>query len=239
MSKSDDLRRQRENTVINATSKEQGKSVIKALTLVEARLKVEFKISLDHKKEWKLKAVVEKLRKHFPDVGFFHHFDNSAMKPDGGILSMGDKEGSTFPILIAEVKNQGTNDRSATEGKKKQAKGNAIEHLGKNVIGFRTAMLDENITPFLCFGYGCDFEETSSILDRVVTIAMFGPLNEIQVVNAGEKGVFNRGSFFFRAKPWTTDEMAEVMYEVASRSVFHSYAKYGKERFVAASPARK
>jgi hypothetical protein len=50
-----------------------------------------------------------------------------------------------------------------------------IERLGKNVIGFRTAMLKEDIMPFVCFGYGCDFEEQSSILDRVVTIAMFGP----------------------------------------------------------------
>ncbi|MCQ3807647.1 MAG: hypothetical protein KTV16_10300 [Acidimicrobiia bacterium] len=52
------------------------------------------------------------------------------------------------------------------EGKPKQAKGNAIERLGKNVIGFRTAMMNEAIVPFVCFGSGCDFADDSSILDR-------------------------------------------------------------------------
>ena len=46
------------------------------------------------------------------------------------------------------------------------------------------------IMPFVCFGYGCDFEKGSSILDRVVTIAMFGPLREINVVPLGESGQF-------------------------------------------------
>jgi hypothetical protein len=36
------------------------------------------------------------------------------------------------------MKKQGTNDRVITMTGKKQASGNAIERLGKNVIGFRT-----------------------------------------------------------------------------------------------------
>ena len=31
----------------------------------------------------------------------------------------------------------------------------------------------ESITPFVCFGEGCDFEEESSILDRVSTMNSF------------------------------------------------------------------
>jgi type II restriction enzyme len=45
-----------------------------------------------------------------------------------------------YPVLIAEVKNQGTNDLRAEEGLLKQAKGNAIERLGKNLLGLRTAL---------------------------------------------------------------------------------------------------
>ena len=127
----------------------------------------------------------------------------------------------SYPILISEVKNQGTNDLRAQEGKKKQAKGNAIERLGKKVIGFRAAMMSESIVPFICFGYGCDFADDSSILDRVTTIAMFGPLNQVNVVNHGKHGAFNRGSFFFREDPWTVDEMAELMFEVASRAIHY------------------
>lgn len=71
------------------------------------------------------------------------------------------------------------------QGKSKQAKGNAIERLGKNVIGFRAALLKEAIFPFVCFGDGCDFADDSSIVDRVKTIAMFGTLNEIHYIMRG------------------------------------------------------
>jgi len=231
MARKHQLREQRTGTVINLTAKKQESRVGQALLAVAQRLEQQFGVSLHHAGDWKLRDVVGELRKQFPDVGFFYHFETSAMRPDGGILSIKDTTGQTFPVLIVEVKNQGTNDLRALEGKPPQARGNAIERLGKNVIGFRTAMLNEGITPFVCFGDGCDFAESSSILDRVVTIAMFGPLNEISVVNQGEHGRFNRGSFFFRPAAWTADEMAEIMYEIASRSVHYYYAKYGKEHF--------
>jgi type II restriction enzyme len=79
------------------------------------------------------------------------------------------------------MKNRGTNDLRLKEDKKKQAKGNAIERLGKNVIGLRAALLNEAIFPFICFGDGCDFAKDSSVLDKVITISMFGKLNIIRV----------------------------------------------------------
>ncbi len=59
------------------------------------------------------------------------------MKPDGGILAIKSSKDSTltYPILISEVKNQGTNDLRAKEGLRQQAQGNAIERLGKNLNG--------------------------------------------------------------------------------------------------------
>ncbi|MBN2208014.1 MAG: hypothetical protein JW759_01785 [Candidatus Coatesbacteria bacterium] len=232
MARKHQLREQRAGTVINMSSKKQEGRLGKALTVVAERLQTEFRVRLHHDREWKLAAIVSRLRALFPDVEFHCYFGTSAMRPDGGILSIEDEHGALFPVLIVEVKNQGTNDLRRAEGKPTQARGNAIERLGKNVIGFRTAMLNEGIVPFVCFGDGCDFADTSSILDRVVTIAMFGPLNRIQVVNEGEQGRLNRGSFFFREQAWTPDEMASVMYEVAQRSVHYYYAKYGKGRFV-------
>jgi type II restriction enzyme len=231
MSKKSDLRTQRDGTIINHRSKKDEGKLGSSLEMLRARLEAEFKLELTHEKEWKLKDVVSRLRHLFPDVEFSYKFETSAMRPDGGILSIQSKTGTLFPILITEVKNQGTNDLRATEGKPKQAKGNAIERLGKNVIGFRTALLGEQIVPFVCFGYGCDFDDTSSILDRVTTIAMFGPLNKISVVSEGEGGIFNRGSFFFREDKWTEDEMAEIMYEVAKRSIHYYFAKYGDKYF--------
>ena len=235
MARKNDLRKQRTGTVINLTSTKQEARVGKALLAIVDRLASAFNVSLYHETEWKLAGVVKRLKELFPDVEFFHHFDTSAMRPDGGILSLRDNGSKLYPILIVEVKNQGTNDLRAAEGMSRQAKGNAIERLGKNVIGFRTAMLSEGIMPFVCFGDGCDFAEDSSILDRVVTIAMFGPLNQIQVVNAGENGAFNRGSFFFRDRAWSQSDMEAVMYEVAERSIHYYFAKYGSEPFTSSN----
>lgn len=234
MSRKADLRLQRAGTVINMTSSAQESQLGKALKAVIARIEGEFAVSLQHDRDWRLHGIVQSLAEDFPDVPFDEVMMTSAMKPDGGILSILDGEGEKHIILITEVKNQGTNDLRKKEGLKKQARGNAIERLGKNVIGFRTAMLTERITPFVCFGYGCDFEDGSSILDRVKTIAMFGPLNEICVADLGEAGVFNRGSFFFREEEWTEPEMEDVMYEVAKRSIYYYFSKYGEQSFKAA-----
>ena len=237
MARKHQLREQRAGTVINLTSKKQETRVGRALPGVVERLESQYDVVLHHERQWKLADVVARLRLLFPAVKFHCYFETSAMRPDGGILSIEDNKGDLYPILIVEVKNQGTNDLRRAEGRPQQARGNAIERLGKNVIGFRTAMLGEGIVPFVCFGDGCDFADSSSILDRVVTIAMFGPLNEIHVVNEGEHGQFNRGSFFFRDPAWTSEEMEPVMYEVAERSINYYYAKYGREHFRPAKAA--
>jgi type II restriction enzyme len=237
MARKASLRLQRAGTVINLTAKKQETEIGQALAEVVQRLLEEFKLELHHAASWPLADIVDKLKGEFPDVPFGTLHRGTSIRPDAGILSIVGRDGQKHPILIGEVKNQGTNDLRATEGLSKQAKGNAIERLGKNVIGIRTAFLSENIVPFVCFGYGCDFADDSSILDRVVTIAMFGPLNEVCLVNLGDAGVFNRGSFYFREEPWTVGEMEAIMYDVASRAIHYYFAKYGKDGFEEAAPA--
>eukprot|EP01088_Endostelium_zonatum_P005147 TRINITY_DN16616_c0_g1_i2.p1 TRINITY_DN16616_c0_g1~~TRINITY_DN16616_c0_g1_i2.p1 ORF type:complete len:217 (-),score=-3.34 TRINITY_DN16616_c0_g1_i2:671-1321(-) len=214
-------------------SRVQEKTMMKALVTVADELTTKFAgLKLSHVAEWKLKDVVSELRKNFPAVDFHYFFERSAMRPDGGIMSLIDKKGNQYPILIAEKKNQGTNDLRALEGKGKQAKGNAIERLGKNVIGFRTAMKTEAIFPFVCFGDGCDFADDSSILDRVVTIAQFGKLNVEHLHNQGSNSEFDRGTFYFRVAEWTEDEMADLCLKVATKSVFYYFSKYGEDAFL-------
>jgi type II restriction enzyme len=236
MARKEQLRKQRTGTVINLTAKKQQSVLGRALKKLIERLQQRFpQVNFDHKTEWRLKDIVASLREIYPDVKFHYHHDTSSMKPDGGILSIVDKSGKTYPILIVEVKDQGTNQLRLREGLPPQARGNAIERLGKNVIGFRTALMHECIFPFVCFGDGCDFAEGSSILDRVITIAMFGELNVVHLFNEGPYGRFNRGTFLFRENPWKEDEMVEVMYEIACRSVHYYFAKYGEEAFVSQS----
>lgn len=232
MARKGDLRNQRANTVINTRSKRQEKALDRAIRRVEENLKAKFEgVRLNHVAEWKLRDVVEKLRTSFPAVDFHYNFETSAMRPDGGILSLLDKNDQAFPILIAEKKNQGTNDLRAQEGKAKQARGNAIERLGKNVIGFRTAMKTESIFPFVCFGDGCDFSDDSSIIDRVVTIAQFGRLNVEHLHDQGVNNVFDRGTFYFRVEEWTEDEMMQLSLSVAEKSIYYYFSKYGEYSF--------
>ena len=231
MARKHQLREQRSGTVINLTSRQQETTLGVALQTVEHHIRTHFKVRLHHDKSLLLCDIVSKLRDRFAEVEFHCHFSETSMRPDGGILSIQDADNERYPILIAEVKNQGTNDLRRSEGLPRQARGNAIERLGKNVIGFRTALIHESITPFVCFGYGCDFEADSSILDRVSTIAMFGPLNKIHVFDEGEDGKFNRGSFFFRDTEWHQDEMSSIMCEIAERSIYYYLSKYGVERF--------
>jgi type II restriction enzyme len=231
MAHKDNLRKQRTGTVINNTSeKREGKA---AAALGKAMLHIinKFGVKLEHESNMYLKDIIPKLKDIYPDVDFSYNFEKSSMRPDGGILYIIAKDGQKYPILITEMKNQGTNDLRIKEGKKKQAKGNAIERLGKNVIGFRTALLNESIFPFICFGDGCDFAQDSSILDRVITISMFGKLNIIRVHNEGPNGIFNRGSFYFREKLWSSSEMAEKMVDIAEKSVYYYFSKYGESDF--------
>ena len=182
--------------------------------------------------QWELCSVITRLKQSYPDVMFCDCFPSSSMRPDGGVLSVVDIHGKSYPVLISEKKNQGTNDIREKEGKARQAKGNAIERLGKNVIGLRAALLNESIFPFVCFGDGCDFSEGSSIIDRVKTIAMFGNLNQVHLYNEGPSGLFNRGTYYFREKEWTEDEMFVRSLDIANRSLLYYFSKYSQEWFV-------
>jgi len=231
MAKREQLRETRAGTVINTKSKKQESLLVKALKEAVESILAEFRVTLTHKSDVLLRDIVSELRSRFPEVPFHHFFDNTSLRPDGGVLYLVDRDGCEFPILISEAKRQGTNDARAQEGLAKQARGNAIERLGKNLTGFRTMMSGEGIMPFVVFGEGCDFADDSSILDRVTTLAMFGPLNRIDVVNLGDDGQFDRGSFFFREETWTVAEMVPILTEVARRSVYHYFSRYGADSF--------
>ena len=45
-----------------------------------------------------------------------------------------------------------------------------VERLGKNFNGLDLLFINEEILPFVTFLQGCDFHETETIGDRVITI---------------------------------------------------------------------
>lgn len=232
MAKSDQLRALHQKMQLNQKSKHEDEQIVDVVERVIIELKQEFGVRIVWRKRLYLVDIIRDLRSKYPSVPFADpEVSSSFMSPDGGITYLVDRSGKEYPILIGEVKNQGTNAARIEEGLPKQAKGNAVERLGKNVIGFRTYMLSEAIFPYVCFGDGCDFEKGSSILDRVLTIAMFGTLNEDHTSNDGPNGIFNRGSYYFKSDYWTIEELFDILYDVAKRSIYYYFSKYGEDRY--------
>jgi len=226
MANSDFLRKNRnQHSVKNSISKVMDSDVDVAVQDMITELAQNFPdLTFEHQKRLLVTQIIEDLsvshpqfKKHFSSVG-----EKSFIKPDGGLLYATDKKGNRKLILVAEVKHQGTNDKRKKEGLPKQAKGNAIERLGKNLIGIRAIFKAEHIIPFVCFGSGHDFNEGSTILDRVVTMNDFFPLNTMFIEKT--QLPFEPVSMFFRYEDWSTDEMKEIMTTIAKAAIQHHFS---------------
>ena len=228
MSDKQRLSKQRSGTQLNRTSKKQEEKLGSSVKDVLNYCIEKHCVKLVYEKNLYLKDVINDLKLNYKDVDFKCNFENTSMKPDGGLLYLLDNDNNRYIVLITEIKNQGTNDSRQADGLKKQAKGNAIERLGKNVIGFRAAFSKEDIFPFVCFGDGCDFSIDSAILDRVSTVAQFGELNKSYIYKQSN---FQRGSFYFREQKWSQEEMFPIMKDIAERSILHYFSKYGDIKF--------
>ena len=43
--------------------------------------------------------------------------------------------------------------------------------------------------------------------------------------------MLDRGSFYFREERWKVSEMAKVMTDIATRSIYYYMSKYGQQNF--------
>jgi len=162
------------------------------------------------------------LRREFDAV-----FRNRTIKPDGGIVLLVKKDGKepVRVVLVSEVKKQGTNKERMKEGHKQQAQGNAIERLGKNLTGIKAMMNHERITPFVCFGWGCDFVENYEddfVMSKLSMLNEFYRLNKIYVYKRDGDSTRNSYapvSMYFREDRWTREEMYQILKEVGEDSI--------------------
>ncbi len=215
----------------NVNSKLDDRSVYQAMQQVIEYLQGRFKLETDFpdidivfEKDIKVEYMVDFISQNGSRREFDFSFIGRKIKPDGGVLFLiqkgaTDKKPSKKPILIAEVKRQGTNDKRRQEGKARQATGNAIERLGKNLTGIRAMMNHESITPFVCFGSGCDFAESEkTVLSKVSMLNEFYPLNKTYVYKrdgSADKNDYAPVSMYFREENWSTEEMFDIMKEIA------------------------
>jgi len=196
---------------LNKDSKTHEMTLTDVISSILSKKKFDVSISWDSKIH--VNEIVSLLKKRDKNTKYSFRLEKSFLKPDGGILYIRDSYNNKFPILITEMKQQGTNSLRIKEGKNTQAKGNAIERLGKNVIGFKE-LCGNDIFPFVAFISGCDFVDSSTIVDRVRTIARFQELNKLN---------FNAGSFFLKETSFSYEEMEKVLTRVIRKSI--SYYK--------------
>ena len=228
----DALRKSHIGITLNDRSARMEARVSVALDALRAQLTTRYGLETEHEGVRPLTDILADLRARYPELTFDKATAKATfLRPDGGFLYVRDVTGERRCILVTEAKRQGTNSDRALEGKPRQAQGNAVERLRKNMTGVDCMFSFESITPFLCFGEGCDFAEGSSILDRVSTMNNFFPLNVVHVdkifVGDPVTEVFKPTSLFFREEPWSPEEMLRVMSTVAERSIEYYQSRYG------------
>lgn len=225
MANSDFLRHNiNQHTVKNAESKHMDRDIIVAVRAVIDTLQAEYpSLSFKHQKTMKLVDIIAMISRQYPEYAdlFGSPQNSSFISPDGGFLFATNKSGERRIVLVSEVKRQGTNDAREKEGLPQQAKGNAIERLGKNLIGIRAIFKNEGTLPFVCFGSGYDFQPGSSILDRVLTMNEFFPLNKVFVKK--DYLPFEPVTMLFRYEDWTVEEMSQTMYSIAKAAIEYKF----------------
>jgi type II restriction enzyme len=120
------------------------------------------------------KEINEKLNKVDPRLGVTIYVEKAAIKPDGGIIEVKDKDGKWRIVLVCEAKHQGKDIENISKGllvgKGKDqilmVAGNAIERSHKNINEIKNIMIDEKHFPYILFLQGSNFLTESLTIKR-------------------------------------------------------------------------
>jgi len=234
MARSGDLRRSAaQHAPKNLESKHSDKAIYDAMhdciAYLEERMADHLEgYALKFDKKLSFRRLIETIQISGHRREFDTTFLARTIMPDGGVIWLIKKDNSEYRrlLLVSEVKKQGTNKERMQEGKARQAQGNAIERLGKNLIGIRAALNHEPLTPFVCFGWGCDFEDPydrdSFVMSKVSMMNEFYPLNRPYVFKrdgSADRNRFAPVSMYFREPEWKREEMFTILKEVAETSL--------------------
>lgn len=141
---------------------------------------------------------------------------------------------SSYPLFIGEIKKQGTNDRRVSEGKKKQAIGNAApDRVAKNYEIFADFCYncDCNFFPYNVFLHGCDFS------DDEMTGTMRGKLSPF----FGDLNVFNPyfdkdvrmslkgGCCYYQEEDFTVEQLYDYVYKCCEEGIKYFLCKFVEE----------
>ena len=231
-------RRIEQHSVKNNTSKKQEETMIDSIKKTILYLKNKYpQYKFGWEKKVKLKDIYSYLltQSNLPESTYLEPVkDSTFLTPDGGFIYVVINN-KKYYILVGEQKTQGTNDKRLSEGKSKQALGNAVERLGKNYNCLDLMFSQESILPFVTFLQGCDFHESETISDRVIMVFKGLKRNTINL----NKDILNRaGSYYMRghkwneagygSSDWNTDEVTDIFNQIAEQSLSYYIQKYNK-----------
>ena len=186
---------------------------------------------------WKKKITKREIvAKVNPKVPYNPEVENSFISPDGGVLFVKYK-GIDLPILISEAKKQGTlfflengelrEDLTDTQialalSGKDQSRGNAVERAQMNIENFKLYCENLNYFPYVLFACGKDFEEGSTILDRIDAMTRYEPRNvnyvaDCEDLETGRKE--QKVTAYVQEEYFTANEMFDKIYDVAKTSL--------------------
>ena len=113
-----------------------------------------------------------------------------------------------LPVLISDVEDQEIDNENSQLDENE----NTINFLEEKVMALKKYTEKEKIFPFVCFGYGSDFEKNSTILEDVYFISGFKPINKVDLKD---------GSFFFQVEKQNKRDIYLIMLEIAEESLKH------------------
>lgn len=154
---------------------------------------------------------IEEYSKNNIEIDF--DYNRRKIQPDGGVIWMDNK----YPILITEMKRQGTNNERVKEGLTRQATGNAIERLGKNLLALHTLYQNDDILPFICFCWGCDFNE-QTVLCKLYAMNNFKKINILYTDNYKNYRI-KPINILIKENQWSIEELLSNMIEICSYSI--------------------
>jgi type II restriction enzyme len=218
----------------NGSSKKQEKVLSESVQKLVSYLQQKYpNYQIGYQKKLKLIEIYDILKKQYDvNVTFENVKENTFITPDGGFVWVM-LNGCKYFILVSEEKNQGTNDRRLSEGKPRQALGNAVERLGKNYNALDLLFTKEDILPFITFLQGCDFHESETITDRVISI--FKGLSKNNI-NLFKDEIKRAGTYFVRghkwdvgnygSSDWTNTEIYPLIKKISETSLKYYVKKY-------------
>ena len=135
------------------------KAVLETLKKVFSSLEFRFRDSLEKKE------INEKLNKVDSRLGITIFVGKAAIRPDGGIIEVKDKNDKWRIVLVCEAKHQGKDIENIGKGilvgknnnQELMVAGNAIERSHKNINEIRNLMIDEKHFPYILFLQGSNF----------------------------------------------------------------------------------